>query len=154
LTYRDLAEALQARLSAHLKADCHTLRDPPDSDGQRRIETLEVEIAVLQSAIAATEALGEQQRQEAGMAAKRVAALQAQLVTLEHAVATAQTLADQRRVEAETAIKRIEVLEAHFAQVAIGINLAIMMADGHIAGFDVKRLQGIANSIAALRSAS
>jgi hypothetical protein len=154
LTYRDLTEALQARLSAHLKADRHTLGDPPDSDKQRKIETLEVQIAVLQSAIAATEVLGEQQRQEAGMAAKRVAALQAQLVTLEDAVAMAQALADQRQVEAETAMKRIEVLEAHFAQVAIGINLAIMMADGHIAGFDVTRLRRIADFIAAMRSAS
>jgi chromosome segregation ATPase len=154
LTYPDLAETLQARLRAHLEADRVPLHNPSDSDERRRIEALEAQIATLQDAIATTEALGEQQRQEAGMAAKRVEALEAHVATLEDAAAKAQALAEQRRQEAETAAKRVEVLEAHFAQVAIGINLAIMMGEGRVAGFDVKRLQGIANIIAGLRTAS
>ena len=154
MTYRDLTEALQARLRAHLEADRHPFANSLPSDERRRIEALEAQIATLQDAIATTEALGEQQRQEAGMAAKRVEALEAHVATLEDAVAKAQALAEQRRQEAETAAKRVDILEAHFAQVAIGINLAIMMGEGHVAGFDVKRLQGIADSIAGLRTAS
>ena len=154
MTYRDLTEALQARLHAHLEADRLPPCDPFIPDGHRRIEALEAQIAALQDAIATTETLGEQQRQEAGMAAKRVVALEAQVATLEDAVAKAQALAEQRRQEAETAANRIEILEAHSAQVAIGINLAIMMGKGDVAGCDVKRLQGIADSIAGMRSAS
>jgi hypothetical protein len=73
---------------------------------------------------------------------------------LKDTVTKAQALAEQRRQEAETAGKRAEILEAHFAQFAIGINLAIMMGQGQSTGFDVKRLQGIADSIAGLRSSS
>jgi hypothetical protein len=35
--------------------------------------------------------------------------------------------------KAETAAKRVDILQAHFAQVAIGIKLAIMMGDSHVA---------------------
>jgi hypothetical protein len=62
------------------------------------------------------------------LATKRVEALEADVATLKDTVTKAQALAEQRRQEAETAGKRAEILEAHFAQVAIGINLAIMMA--------------------------
>jgi len=150
LTYPDLAETLQARLRAHMEEDPHSLHHPSDSDERRRFKALEAQISTLQDAIATTEALGEQQRQEAGTAAKRVEALEAEVATLKDAVATAQLVALQRRKEAETAAKRVDILEAHFAQVAIGIHLAIMMGEGHVAGFDVKRLQGIADSIAGL----
>jgi chromosome segregation ATPase len=154
LTYADLAEALQARLHANREAERHSLRNTSDSGERRRIEILEAQIAILQDAIATTEALGEQQRQEAGLAAKRVEALEADVATLKDTVTKAHTLAEQRRQEAETACKRAEILEAHFAQVAIGINLAIMMGQGQSTGFDVKRLQGIVDSIAGLRSSS
>jgi len=153
VTYPDLAENLPARLRAHSEADRNAVELPTTND-RRRIEALETQIATLQDAVAATEALGEQQRQETGMAAKRVEALEAHVATLEDAVTKAQALAEQRGQEAEIAAKRVEVLEAHFAQVAIGINLAIMMGEGHIAGFDVKPLQGIVDSIARLRTAS
>jgi hypothetical protein len=149
----DFAEALRARIRAHLETDGQS-RPKPKSDERLRIEALEAQIAALEDAVATTEALGEQQRQEAGMAAKRVVALEANVATLEDAVAKAQALAEQRRQEAETAAKRIEILEANFAQVAIGINLAIMMGKSHVAGCDVKRLQGIADSIVGMRSAS
>ena len=89
MTYRDLTEALQARLHAHLEADRLPPCDPFNSDGHRRIEALEAQIAALQDAVATTETLGEQQRQEAGMAAKRVVALEAHVATLEDAVAKA-----------------------------------------------------------------
>jgi chromosome segregation ATPase len=154
LTYADLAEALQARLHANRETERHSLRNPSDSDERRRIEILEAQIATLQDAIATTEALGEQQRQEAGLAARRVEPLETYVATLKDTVTKAQALAEQRRQEAETAGKRAEIMEAHFAQVAIGINLAIMMGQGQSAGVEVKRLQGIADSIAVLRSSS
>jgi chromosome segregation ATPase len=152
LTYTDLAEALQARLRARRGRDRNPARKLPITDDNRRIEALETQIATLQDAVVTTEALGEQQRQEAGRAARRVVTLEAHVATLEDAVAKAEALAEQQRQEAETAAKRIEILEAHFAQVAIGINLAIMMGKGQVAGCDVKRLQGIADTIAGLRT--
>jgi len=151
LPYPDFAEALEAR-RPHLEADRHSLRQLSNPDERRRIEALEAQVARLEDAVANTEALGEQQRQEAGTAAKRVEALEARIAALENAVANAEALAERRRQEAETAAKRVEVLESHIAQVAIGIQLAIMMGEGHIAGFDVKRLQGIADFVAGLRS--
>jgi hypothetical protein len=48
----------------------------------------------------------------------------------------------QRRKEAETAAKRVDILEAHFAQVAIGIHLAIMMGEGHVAGLTSNGCRG------------
>jgi chromosome segregation ATPase len=152
LTYTDLAEALQARLHANREAERHSLRPTSDSDEPRRIEILQAEITTLQDAIATTEALGEQQRQEAGLAAKRVEALETDVAALQDTVTKAQALAEHWRQEVEAAGKRAAILEAHLIQVAIGINMAILMSQGQNADFDVKRLQGIADSIAALRS--
>jgi chromosome segregation ATPase len=112
LTRTDFAEALQARLRAHLEEDRHS-RPKPKSDERRRIEALEAQIATLEDAVATTEALGEQQRQAAGASAKRVEALQAYIATLESAIATAQTRdGEQLQQEAETATRRVEALEA------------------------------------------
>jgi len=111
LTCTDFAEALQARLRAHLKADRHS-RPKPESDERRRIEALEAHIATLEDAVVTTEALGEQQRQAAGTFAKRVEALQAYIATLESAIAKGQILSgEQRHQEVETAARRVETLE-------------------------------------------
>jgi chromosome segregation ATPase len=153
LTYTDLAEALQARLHANREAERYSLRNTSDSD-RRRIEILQAEIATLQDAIVTTEALGEQQLQQAGLAAQRAEALETDVAALQDTVTKAQALAEQWRQEVEAAGKRAAILEAHLIQVAIGINMAIMMSQGRNAGIDVKRLQGIVDSIAALRSSA
>ena len=100
MTYPTLTEALQARLLA--EADRLSLRRIPNSHNRRRVEDLEAHIALLEDALAHTEALGEQQRQEAGTAVQRVQALEAHIATLEGAV-KAQALSEQQRQEAETA---------------------------------------------------
>jgi chromosome segregation ATPase len=180
LTYPDLTAALQARLRG--EADRHSLQQPTDSGERRTVEALEARIAALEDALTTTEAMGEQQRQAAGAAAKRADALEAHIATMDKALAAAQALGEQRHQEAETAAKRIaaleaqiatlenaavdaggsgeqhrrkaeaaakrvEVLEAHIAQVAIAIKLAIMMGEGQISGFHLKRLQGIADNV-------
>jgi chromosome segregation ATPase len=118
LTYPDLAEALQARIYADLEAEkvAHAPRNRPDPDERRRVEALEAHIATLQEAVAKTEAVGEQRRQEAETAAKRVAALEAHIATLQEAVAKAEVLADQQRQEAETAVKRADALVAELVE--------------------------------------
>ncbi len=113
MTYPNLTEPLQTRLLA--EANRLSLRQIPDSDNRRRIEDLEAHIAVLEDALANTEALGEQQRQEAGKAAQQVQALEAHIVTLEGAIAKAQALSEQQRQEAETAARQVEALQAHLA---------------------------------------
>jgi chromosome segregation ATPase len=84
LTYPDLAEALQARIYADLEAEkvAHAPRNRPDPDERRRVEALEAHIATLQEAVAKTEAVGEQRRQEAETAVKRADALVAELVEM------------------------------------------------------------------------
>jgi small-conductance mechanosensitive channel len=67
---------------------------------------MEANIAVLEKAVAVAEALSEQRRLEAEMAAKRVEALQSNIATLEKAVAKAEALSEQWRQEAEAAVKR------------------------------------------------
>ena len=119
-----------------------------------RVEALEADIATLKEAVTKAQALAEERRQEAETAARRVEALEAQIATLENAVANAEAPGVRRRQEAETAAKRVEVLEAHIAQVAIGIRLAIIMGEGRIAGLDLERLQGIADSVAGLKTVS
>jgi chromosome segregation ATPase len=182
LTCPDFAEALQARLLAKREADRRSLRRLSGSDERGRVKALKAHIATLEDAVANTEALGEQQRQEAGTAAKRVEAmeahistlegavttarheaetaarrleaLEAQIAKLENVVANAEAIGERRCQEAEIAVKRVEALEAHIAQAAIGIKLAIMMGDGHITGFNVERLRGIAEFVAGPRTAS
>ena len=80
--------------------------------------------------------------------------MEAQIATLQNVVANAEAPKERRCHEAETAAKRVEVLEAHIAQVAIGIRLAIIMGEGRIAGLDLERLQGIADSVAGLKTVS
>jgi membrane protein involved in colicin uptake len=60
-TYPDLAEALQARI----RADAEKVV----ADERRRVEDLEALITALEEAVAKAEALGEQQRHEAEVAA-------------------------------------------------------------------------------------
>jgi hypothetical protein len=73
LSYPDLAEALQARMLADLKAGQfdHPPRNRPAPDECRRVKALEAHIATLEEAVAKAEALGEQRRREAETAAKR-----------------------------------------------------------------------------------
>ena len=111
-----------------------------------RVKALEADIATLNEAVTKAQTLAEQRRQEAESAASRVEALEAQIATLQNVVANAEAPKERRCHEAETATKRVEVLEAHIAQVAIGIRLAIIMGEGRIAGLDLERLQGIADS--------
>jgi DNA repair exonuclease SbcCD ATPase subunit len=118
LPYRDLAEALQARILADLKAGRagHPPRDRPDPDECCGVGTREAHIAALAEAMATAEALGEQRREEAETAAKRVAALEAHIATLEEAVAKAEALGEQRRREAQTATKRADDLVAELVE--------------------------------------
>ena len=119
-----------------------------------RVAALEADIATLKEVVTKAQALAEQRRQETETAARRVEALEAQIATLENTVANAEAPGERRRQEAETAAKRVQVLEAHIAQVAIGIRLAIIMGEGRIAGLDLERLQGIADSVAGLKTVS
>ncbi len=114
----DLAEALQARILADLKARQvgHTPRNRPDPDECGRVEALEAHIATLEEAMAKAEALGERRRQEAETAATRMGALEAHIARLEEAVAKAEALAEQRRHEATTAAKRADDLVAELVE--------------------------------------
>jgi chemotaxis protein histidine kinase CheA len=118
LPYKDLAEALQARILADPKAGRvgHAPRDHPDPDERRGVGAREGHIATLEEAVAKAEALGEQRREEAETAAKRVAALEAHIATLEEAVAKAEALGEQRRREAQTAVKRADDLVAELIE--------------------------------------
>jgi DNA repair exonuclease SbcCD ATPase subunit len=118
LPYRDLAEALQARILADLKAGQvgHTPRNRPDPDECRGVDALEHHIATLEEAMAKAEALGERRRQEAETAAKRVGALEVHIATLEEAVAKAEALGEQRRREAQAAAKRADDLVAELVE--------------------------------------
>jgi DNA-binding protein H-NS len=120
LTYPDLAQALQARILADLKAGtmADTPRNRPFPDGRHKVGALEAHIATLEKAVAKAEALGEQRRQEAETAAQRVEALEAHIATLEQAVTKAEALGEQRRQEAATAAKWVEALEANIATLA------------------------------------
>ena len=114
MPYPDLAQALQARILADLKAETagHTPRNRPDPHERRTVGALEAQIATLEEAVTKAEALGEQRRREAEMAARRVGALEAKIVTLEKAGAKAEALGEQRRREAETAAKQADDLVA------------------------------------------
>jgi hypothetical protein len=84
LSYPDLAEALQARMLADLKAGQfdHPPRNRPAPDECRRVKALEAHIATLEEAVAKAEALGEQRRQQAETAVKRADDLVAELVEI------------------------------------------------------------------------
>jgi hypothetical protein len=72
----------------------------------------------LEGAVAKAEALGEQQRHEAEMAAKRAAVLEAQMAMLKEAVAKAEALAEQRRQETQAAAKRADDLFAELVEMS------------------------------------
>jgi chromosome segregation ATPase len=119
LPHSDIAEFLQARIVADLKAElaAHTPGERPHPDERPRIAALEAQIATLVEAVASARTLGEQRRQEAEAAAKRVEALEAHIVTLEKAVAEAEALGERRRQEAEIAIKRADHLVAELVDI-------------------------------------
>jgi hypothetical protein len=119
LPHSDIAEFLQARIVADLKAElaAHTPCETPDSDERPRIAALEAQIATLTQAVAAARTLGEQRRQEAEAAAKRVEVLEAHTARLEKAVAEAEALGEQRRQEAEAAVKRADYLVAELVDI-------------------------------------
>jgi len=118
LPYQDLAEVLQARIVADLKATNvgHASRNRAHPDERRTVGVLEARIAMLEENLAKAEALGEQRRHEAETAAKRVAALQADIARLEEALAKAETVGEQRRHEAETATKQADGLLAELVE--------------------------------------
>lgn len=132
MTYPDLAEVLQARILADLKARQvgHTPRNRPDADECRRVETLEAHIATLEEALAKAEVLGERRRQEAETAAKRMEALEAHISRLEEAVAKAEALGEQRRQEAQAAAKRADDLLAELVEMTSElVEMSKRMAD-------------------------
>jgi hypothetical protein len=118
LPYPDLAQALQARILADVKAAMagHAPHNRPDSHEGRTVEALEAQIATLEEAVTKAQALGEQRRREAETAAKRVEALEAKIATLEKAGAKAEALGEQRRREAETAATRADDLVAELIE--------------------------------------
>ena len=84
LPYPDLAQALQARILADLKAETggHTPRNRPDPHERRTVGALEAQIATLEEAVTKAEALGEQRRREAETAAKQADDLVAELIAM------------------------------------------------------------------------
>jgi hypothetical protein len=119
VTYPDFAEALQARICADLEAEklAHTARKRLDADERRRVEILEEHIAALEEAVAKSEVLGEQRRQEAETAAKRIAVLETNISTLQEAVASAESLGEQRLQEVQKEAKRADHLVAELVEV-------------------------------------
>jgi chromosome segregation ATPase len=119
LPHSDIAEFLQARIVADLKAElaAHTPGENPQPDERPRIAALEAQIATLMEAVAAARTLDEQRRQEAETAAKRAEALEAHIARLEKAVADAEALGEQRRQEAEIAVKRADYLVAELVDI-------------------------------------
>jgi DNA repair exonuclease SbcCD ATPase subunit len=112
----DIAQALQARILANLKAGKVT-----DMPGHRPGDpcgagALEVHIAALEKAVADAEALGEQRRQQAENAAKRIEALEARIAGFEEVVAKAEAEAEARRQEAEAATERANNLMAELVE--------------------------------------
>jgi chromosome segregation ATPase len=116
LTYPDLAQALQARILANLKAGkgADTPRNRPDEP--RGVGDLEAYIATLEKAVAKADALGEQRRQEAERAAKQVKDLEAKIATLEEAITKAEAVVEQRRQEARAETKRANDLVAELVE--------------------------------------
>jgi DNA-binding protein H-NS len=111
LTYPDLAQALQARILANLKAG-----KGADTDEPRGVGDLEFYIATLEKAVAKADALGEQRRQEAERAAKQVKDLEAKIATLEEAITKAEAVGEQRRQEARADTKRANDLVAELVE--------------------------------------
>jgi DNA repair exonuclease SbcCD ATPase subunit len=112
----DIAQALQARILANLKAGKMTdmpAHRPGDPCGAG---ALEAHIAALEKAVADAEALGEQRRQEAEAAAKRIEALETRIVGFEAAVAKAEAEAQARRQEAQAATERANNLVAELVE--------------------------------------
>jgi chromosome segregation ATPase len=119
LPHSDIAEFLQARIVADLKAElaAHAPAKSPDPDERTRIAALEAQIATLVEAATAARTIGEQRRHEAETAAKRIEVLEAQVATLEKAVAMAEAMGEQRRQEAEVAVKRADYLVAELVEI-------------------------------------
>jgi chromosome segregation ATPase len=108
VTYLDLAQILQNRIIAGLRAE----RVTSDSLKQPRKADLEVYVATLEKAVAEAEVRSEQWRQEAEAAVKRVESLEANIAALKEAVSEAEAIAEQRRQEAKLAAKRVDDLLA------------------------------------------
>lgn len=128
LTYPDLAQTLQNRIIASVKAG-NVPRHPvqlPDRDGNQ-----EVYIATLEKAFAEAQALSEGWRQEAETTVKRVEGLEANLAALEKAIAEAEALTEKWRDEAATVTKRVEALEANIAALEGAVTEAQAEAEKH-----------------------
>ena len=108
VTYADLAQILQNRIIAGLRAG----RVASDSLKQPRRPDLEVYVAALEKAVAEAEVRSERWRQEADAAVKRVASLEANVAALREAITEAEAIAEQRRQEAKVAAKRADDLLA------------------------------------------
>jgi chromosome segregation ATPase len=119
LPQSDIAEFLQARLVADLKARlaAHTPGAGPGADEHPRVAALEAQIAILQDAVAEARTMGEERRQQAETAARRVELLEAQVATLEQAVATAEAMSEQRQQQAETAARQADYLVAELVDI-------------------------------------
>jgi chromosome segregation ATPase len=114
LPYPYIAEALQARILADVKAEKvgDTPRSRPEPDPYARIRALEAHTATLEEAVSKTEALSQQRPEEADTAAKRIEALEAYIAKLEETIARTEALGEQRRQEAQIANKRTDDLVA------------------------------------------
>ena len=108
VTYADLAQILQNRIIASLRAG----RVASDSLKQPQRPDLEVYVAALEKAVAEAEVRSERWRQEADAAVKRVASLEANVAALQEAITEAEAIAEQRRQEAKVAAKRADDLLA------------------------------------------
>jgi hypothetical protein len=108
VTYADLAQILQNRIIAGLRAG----RVASDSLKQPQRPDLEVYVAALEKAVAEAEVRSERWRQEADAAVKRVASLEANVAALQEAITEAEAIAEQRRQEAKVAAKRADDLLA------------------------------------------
>ena len=115
VTFSDMAQVLQARILADLKAGEVTDAPRNRPDEPRGVGALEALIATLEKALAKAEAMGEQRRHEAESAAKRVEALELKIATLADALTKAQAASEQRCQEVERSARRVEALEANIA---------------------------------------
>jgi len=127
LAFSDMAQVLQARILADLKAGQVTPRNRPDEP--RGVGALEAYIATLEKALAKAEAMGEERRHEAESAAERVEALELKNARLANSLTEAQAASEQRCQEVERSARRVEALEANIAALEETVTKAEAMGE-------------------------
>ena len=129
VTFSDMAQVLQARILADLKAGEVTDAPRNRPDEPRGVGALEAHIATLEKALVKAEAMGEQRRREAESAARRVEALELKIATLADSLTKAQAASEQRCQEVERSARRVEALEANIAALEETVTKAEAMGE-------------------------